>query len=163
MSPFQPPPSISVVIATCVPSLYFFSQGYIMYSSIFFFNWSIVNLKYCASIHCTGDYRGWDGWMVSLTQWTWVWVDWGSWWWTGRPGVLWFMGSQRVRHDWVTELNWTEDQLHLMWLLIKLGWFYYHDVFNLTRLCFVKCESPQRGGKKKNNFHNYTIQWKLLL
>ena len=83
----------------------------------FFFNWSIVNLKYCASIHCTGDYRGWDGWMVSLTQWTWVWVDWGSWWWTGRPGVLWFMGSRRVRHDWVTELNWTEDQLHLMWLL----------------------------------------------
>ena len=54
------------------------------------------------------DDRGWDGWMASLTQWTWVWVDSGSWWWTGRPGVLWFMGSQRVGHDWVTELNWTE-------------------------------------------------------
>ena len=53
-----------------------------------------------------GDHRGWDGWMASLTQWTWVWVDSGSWWWTGRPGVLLFMGSQRVRHDWVTELNW---------------------------------------------------------
>ena len=51
-----------------------------------------------------GDDRGWDGWMVSLTQWTWVWVDSGSWWWTGRPGVLWFMGSQRVRHSWATEL-----------------------------------------------------------
>ena len=48
-----------------------------------------------------------DGWMASLTRWTWVWVNSGSWWWTGRPGVLRFMGSQRVGHDWVTELNWT--------------------------------------------------------
>ena len=53
-----------------------------------------------------GDDRGWDGWMASLTQWTRVWVDSGSWWWTGRPGVLWFMGSQRVGNDWATELNW---------------------------------------------------------
>ena len=52
-----------------------------------------------------GD-RGWDCWMASPTQWTWVWVDSGSWWWTGRPGMMWFMGSQRVRHDWVTELSW---------------------------------------------------------
>ena len=52
------------------------------------------------------DDRGWDGWMASSTQWTRVWVDSGSWW-TGRPGVLWFMGSQRVRHDWATELNWS--------------------------------------------------------
>ena len=56
-----------------------------------------------------GDDRGWDGWMTSPTQWTRVWVDSGSWWWTGRPGVLWFMGSQRVGHDWVTELNWREN------------------------------------------------------
>ena len=55
-----------------------------------------------------GDDRGWDGWMASLTQWTWVWVNSRSWWWTGRPGVLRFMGSQRVGHDWVTQLNWTE-------------------------------------------------------
>ena len=53
------------------------------------------------------DDRGWDGWMASPTQWTWVWVDSGSWWWTGRPGVLQFMGSQRDGHDWATELNWT--------------------------------------------------------
>ena len=53
-----------------------------------------------------GDDRGWDGWMASPTQWTWVWVDSMSWWWTGRPGVLWFMGSQRVGLDWATELNW---------------------------------------------------------
>ena len=49
----------------------------------------------------------WDGWIASSTRWTWVWVDSGSWWWTGRPGVLQFMGMQRVGHDWVTELNWT--------------------------------------------------------
>ena len=55
-----------------------------------------------------GDDRGWDGWMASQTQWTWVWVNSGSWWWTGRPGMLRFMGSQRVGHDWATELNWTE-------------------------------------------------------
>ena len=52
-----------------------------------------------------GDNTGWDGWMASLTQWTCVWVNSGSWWWTGRPGVLQFMGSQRVGHDWATELN----------------------------------------------------------
>ena len=52
-----------------------------------------------------GDERGWDGWMPSPTQWTWVWVDSGSWW-TERPRVLWFMGLQRVGHDWATELNW---------------------------------------------------------
>ena len=52
-----------------------------------------------------GDDRGWDGWMVSLSQWTWVWVSSGSWWWTGKPGVLQSMGSQRVRHDWATELK----------------------------------------------------------
>ena len=54
------------------------------------------------------DDRGWDGWMTSPTQWTWVWVNSGSWWWTRRPYVLWFMGSQRVRHDWAAELNWSE-------------------------------------------------------
>ena len=52
-----------------------------------------------------GD-RGWDGWMASPTQWTWVWVNSGSCWWTGRPGMLWFMGSQRIGHDWASELNW---------------------------------------------------------
>ena len=55
-----------------------------------------------------GDDRGWDGWMASLTRWTWVWVNSGRWWWTGRPGVLRFMGLQRVGHDWEAELNWTE-------------------------------------------------------
>ena len=52
-----------------------------------------------------GDDRGWDGWMASRTQWTWVWVNSRNWWWTGRPGILWFMGLQRIGHDWVTELT----------------------------------------------------------
>ena len=63
-----------------------------------------------------GDNRGWDGWMASLTRFTWVWVNSRSWWWTGRPGILWFMGWQRVRHDWMTELNWT--RIH------QSGWSY---------------------------------------
>ena len=70
-----------------------------------------------------GDSRGWDGWMASWTQWTWVWVGSRSWWWSGRPGVLQFMGWQRVGHDWVTELNWNED--------IKEGYkpFHLEDAF----------------------------------
>ena len=76
-----------------------------------------------------GDNRGWDGWMASPTRfWMWVWVNSGSWWWTGRPGVLRFMGLQRVGHDWVTELNWTE--LNSNFLL----WTYY-----MTLSDFVSC------------------------
>ena len=55
------------------------------------------------------DNWGWDGWMASLTRWTWVWVNSRRWWRTGRPGVLRFMGLQRVGHDWATELNWTQS------------------------------------------------------
>ena len=55
-----------------------------------------------------GDDREWGGWVASLTHWTCVWVNSGSWWWTGKPGVLQFMGSQRLGHNWATELNWTE-------------------------------------------------------
>ena len=62
------------------------------------------------------DDRGWDGWMASLTQWTWVWVNSGSWWWTGRPGVLQSMRSQRVRHNWVTGLSWKHH--------VSEGWLY---------------------------------------
>ena len=55
-----------------------------------------------------GNDRGWDGRMASPTQWTWAWVSSGSWWWTGKPGILQSKGSQRVGHNWTTELNWTE-------------------------------------------------------
>ena len=58
-----------------------------------------------------GDDRGWDFWMASPNQWMWVWVNSRSWWWTGRPGVLQLMGLQRVRHEWATELDWTDLKL----------------------------------------------------
>ena len=68
-----------------------------------------------------GDDRGWDGWMASLTWWTWVWVNSGSWWWTGRPGVLQSMGPQRVGHDWATELHLGSTFLHYdQWILASL-------------------------------------------
>ena len=70
-----------------------------------------------------GDDRGWDSWMASLTRCTWVWVDSGSGWWIGRTGVLWFMELQRVRHDWVTELNWTEqlwDSVEILWRRVNI-------------------------------------------
>ena len=57
-----------------------------------------------------GDDRGWGGWMASPTRCTWVWVNSGSWWWTERPGVLHFMGSQIVGHD--EPVNWTELNSH---------------------------------------------------
>ena len=71
-------------------------------------NWLIGKLIGKIEVRERGDNRGWDGWMASLTQWTWVWATSGSWWWTGKPGVLQSMGSQRVGHDWANELNWTE-------------------------------------------------------
>ena len=64
-----------------------------------------------------GDDPRWDDWMASWTRWTRVWVNSRCWWWPGRPGVLWFMGSQRVGHDWATELNWTEGNYICLWTL----------------------------------------------
>jgi len=67
-----------------------------------------------------GDDRGWDGCMASLTRWTRVWVNSGSWWWTGRPGVLQFMGSQRVGHGWATDLIWSDGGFGWCFLMIRL-------------------------------------------
>ena len=64
-------------------------------------------------------WQRWDGWMASLTQWTWVWASSGSWWWTRKPGVLQYLGWQRVGHDWVTEQNWSI--LHSLPRLIPYG------------------------------------------
>ena len=66
-----------------------------------------------------GDDRGWDGWMASLTRWMWVWVNPGSWWRTGRPGVLRFMGLQRVGYDWATELNGLSWLKRRIWIPFK--------------------------------------------
>ena len=103
-----------------------------------------------------GDNRGWDGWMASLTQWTWVWVNSESWWWTGRPGVLRFMGSQRVTHNWVTGLNWTSEIIFKFnlrlnftiicckYLKIKLISYIYHQsltiypsIYHLYKFCIL--------------------------
>ena len=78
-----------------------------------------------------GDDRGRDGWMASLTQWTWVWVDSRSWWWTGRPGVLRFMGSQRIGHNWATELNWLW-KLPFKLASVSFSLFAYLFVFGCT-------------------------------
>ena len=92
------------------------SEGLMLKLKLQYFATSCEELTHWKRLWCweglragrEGDDRGWDGWMASLTRWTWVWVNSRSWWWTGRPGVLQFMGSQRVGHDWATELNWTE-------------------------------------------------------
>ena len=74
-----------------------------------------------------GDNRGWDGWMASLTQWTWVWVSSGSWWWTGRPGMLQSMGLQRVEHDWATKPNMIITMMNVRyeWMLVIINTFTY--------------------------------------
>ena len=74
------------------------------------------------------DDRGWDGWMASPTQWTWVWANSGRWWWTGKPGLLQFMGSQRVGHDWATEQQQhlpCANHMHyfIQWTRLSLGQF----------------------------------------
>ena len=77
---------------------------------------------------------GWGGWMASPTRWMWVWVNSGSWWWTGRPGVLRFMGSQRVGHDWVTELNLTEGAKWIKkTLLYSIGNYSQYSVISHDR------------------------------
>ena len=80
-----------------------------------------------------GDDRGWDVWMASLTQWTWVWVDSRSWWWTGRPGVLRFMGFKES--DMTEQLNWTELAKLLLGFhpcnsLYSLHWFYFKKLYD---------------------------------
>ena len=82
-----------------------------------------------------GDDRGWDGWMASPTRGMWVWVNSGSCWWTGTPGMLQFMGSQRVGHNWATELNWTEVRVSQIYLSA-----YINNFFNSKILCF--CSWP---------------------
>ena len=102
-----------------------------------------------------GRIRGWqrmrwlDGWMVGCpTRWTWVWVNSGNWWWTGKPGMLQSMVFQRVRHDWVAELNWISLYLTLSSLILqnKSSWLYPVNYFSSsahpTMMCFLhNCNS----------------------
>ena len=94
-----------------------------------------------------GDDRGWDGWMASLIRWTWVWVNSWRWRWTGRPGVLRFMGLQRVGHDWANELNWTDlNWTELKWVItpswLSGSWrsfLYSSSVYLLPPLLNIFC------------------------
>ena len=88
------------------------------------------------------DDRGWDGWMALLTWWTWVWVNSGSWWWTGRPGVLRFMGSQRVGHDWATELNWTDILAFFVKDKLSIGAWIYLWGFYFVPLIYISVFVP---------------------
>ena len=95
-----------------------------------------------------GDDRGWDVWMASLTRWTWVWVNSRSWWWTGRPGMLRFMGSQRVG---ATELNWrpTDQEPIAFWkggLWLTFSWRREHGP---TMVCQVVNTGVAHEGRKE--------------
>ena len=94
--------------------------------------------------------RGWDSWMALPTQWIWVWINSGSWWWTARPGMLQSMGLQRVGQDWVTELNWTDDswftmlcQFH-MYRKVKQPYIYLYPLF-------LRFSTEDRNAKKKKS------------
>ena len=77
-----------------------------------------------------GDDRGWDGWMASLTQWTWTWARSRSLWWIGKPGVLQSMGSQRGGHDWVTELSWKGTLVTNGCTVTVSIWLYHPHLIN---------------------------------
>ena len=116
-----------------------------------------------------GDDRGWDGWMVSLTWWTWVWASSRSWWWTGRPHVLQYTGLQRVRHDWVTELNWKELIKYLTGCLPETwtkrwpianelemtGLFWFNTVYRIEKN--KEFEMLERISHLRPNQHNWRI------
>ena len=99
--------------------------------------------------------RGWDGWMALPTRRTWVWVNSGSWWWTGRPGMLRFMGLQRVGHDWVTELNWTGISICTIYCSVSILYFWLKEMtcilyyFLLFIIYFMHCFiwSPESSSK----------------
>ena len=107
-----------------------------------------------------GDDRGWDGWMASQTWWTWVWVNSRSWWWTGRPGVLRFMGSQRVGHDWVTELNWTDWVLTICQTILDIGGIAMNKTKSLP--CWNLYSSGGERQWMKICMHNITSVIRLL-
>ena len=114
------------------------------------------------------DDRRWDGWMASLTQWTWVWASSGSWWWTGKPGMLQFMGlqSQAQLSNW-TELNWTKTTRILVAsdfnpnLRAPPNWKHLkHCVFAIVffLVIWVNCGHPQLSIRNDKKCKNYNLK-----
>ena len=106
------------------------------------------------------------GWMASPTQWPWVWASSGSWWWTGKPDVLQSMGSQRVRHDWATELNWvTAPSLYRNPCMVHgppaMTWGADPRIQELTKhRPFISCVQRGRGqGASRRHFINRWQRW----
>ena len=91
-----------------------------------------------------GDGRTWDGWVASPTWWTWVWASSMSWWWTGKPSVLQSMGSQRVGHDWVTELSCLPSFQSLWFHLSLHGWMEWR----------ISSQNHRPGGSEGPGWHN---------
>ena len=99
------------------------------------------------------DDRGWDGWMASPNWWIWVWASFGSWWWTGKPGVLQSMGLQRLRHDWVTELKWLHSVIRS--LLTCEDQFHWSGGSSVGR---VTEKQKMRTGNTENSFKKFAYQ-----
>ena len=91
-----------------------------------------------------------NGWMTSQTRWTWIWVSSRNWWWTGKPGMLWSMGSQRVRHDWT---DWHNINNGFPWWL---KW---------QRIC-LQCRDldsiPELGRRSPGEVNGYLLQYSCL-
>ena len=110
-----------------------------------------------------GADRGWEGWMASPTRWTWVWVNSGSWWWTGRPGMLRFMGSQsRTQLSNWTELNWAEGiwSLHFFPPLLM----YHHHSLKKTNNIFILWgkQFPLQKASGKDLINPWEDLWNTL-
>ena len=86
-----------------------------------------------------GDDRGWDGWMASLTEWSWIWASFESWWWTGRPGVLQSMGSQRVGHNLATE-----QQFEYLYCYIRCFLISFYFLKHLRDFCLMEAEIVEK-------------------
>ena len=108
------------------------------------------------------DKKKWDGWMASLPPWTWVWVNSGSWWWTGRPGMLRFMGSQRVGHNWATELDWTNSTFKNLYTHIQAP-LVAQIVKNLPALreTWVQSLGREKSPEKRTATYSSIVAWRI--
>ena len=112
--------------------------------------------------------RGWDDWTKSLTRWTWLWASSRTWWWTGRPGVLQSMGSQRVGHDWVTEMNWLiAFRVCARNMLINSFFFFFFDCggSSLLQGLFFRCSKQgllPRFGTRTSHCSGFSCEAQVL-